>query len=367
MANNYVIGRGKLYFDQFLTGTQTKTGERYLGNTPALTMNSAYQNLDHYSSDEGLRVKDDSVQLQVDRTGSFQCDNISIENVALMFGATASTEQQGADTGLSETFLAYADRYIQLGATDTDPDGAINVTNVVVTNNSGLHANGYVTFAVAGVPLNADTITINGQAITLVTGVPTIHQVQIGASAEITAQSFKAEINAYPALYDVTASGEAEVITLTAIAAGTAGNSITMTESATNVTVSGATLAGGSASGVIGTTGNYEVDTARGRVYIVAAPADITDGDTIAITYDLQVGSRSLVVDEENQVEGALRFLADNPRGLNKDYYWPRVKLTPSGEFALKGETWQTMTFNMEVLQPATAGMKRAYVREATS
>jgi hypothetical protein len=58
-GNNYVIGRGKLYWDQFLTGTQTPTGQRYLGNTPALSMTSAYQNLDHYSSDFGLRVKDE--------------------------------------------------------------------------------------------------------------------------------------------------------------------------------------------------------------------------------------------------------------------------------------------------------------------
>jgi hypothetical protein len=364
-TNNYVIGRGKLYFDQFITGTQTKTGERYLGNTPALSMTSAYQNLDHYSSDEGLRVRDDSIQLQVDRNGTFQCDNITMDNVALMFGASPTDETQGTDTGRSETFTVLVNRIYQLGADDPlTPQGVINVANVVVTNNSGLHAYGSVTFAAAGVPVDGDTIVVNGQTITFQDASPIIHEILIGATPVEVAQAFKAEINAYPALYDVSASGDANIINLVAIASGTGGNSITLTESATNVTVSGATLTGGTASSTIAATNNFTIDAARGRITILEDPADITDGDELEIVYDIQVGAFTLVIDEENQVEGALRFIADNPRGDNKDYYWPRVKLTPSGEFALKGETWQTMTFNMEVLQPAGTGIKRVYVTQ---
>lgn len=367
MANNYVIGRGKLYFDQFVPGTQTRTGERYLGNTPALSLNSGYQNLDHYSSDEGLRVKDDSVQLQVDRTGSFQCDNISMDNVALMFGTEAVVSNQPSDTGRAETFTVQKGRVYQLGSDDDNPQGVINVTNVVVTNNSGLHASGYITFGAN--PADTETVTINGQAVTFVAASPGTHEVLIGPNAVATAQALKAEINAYPLIYDVEASGDGAVINVIAIASGTGGNAITLAEAVTagGFTVSGATLAGGSASGVIGATGNFTVDTARGRVTLEDEPADISDDDVIEIAYDVSVGERTIVVDDENQVEGALRFIADNPRGTNKDYYWPRVKLTPSGEFALKGETWQTMTFNMEILQPAQAGWKRVYITEQTA
>lgn len=368
MANNYVIGRGKLYFDQFITGTQTPTGERYLGNTPALSMNSAYQNLDHYSSDFGLRVKDDSVQLQVDRTGSFQCDNISMDNVALMFGSTAIISNQPSDTARVETFTVQAGRVYQLGSDDDYPQGVINVTNVVVNNNSGLHASGFYNFGAQ--PTAADTVELNGQTITFVSGTPAVHEVQIGPTALATAQAFKAEINAYPTLYDVEASGDALVITVVALASGTAGNSITLTETVTGAgfTVSpGGTLAGGSASGTIGATDNYILDAANGRITIEDVPADISNDDIIEVTYDVLVGERSIVVDEENQVEGRLRFIADNPRGTNKNYFWPRVKLSPSGEFALKGETWQTMTMNMEVLQPEQATWKRVYITEQTA
>lgn len=360
----YVVGRGRVYFDRFETGTQTPTGERYLGNTPGLTTTSTYQNLDHYSSDEGTRLKDDTVQLQADRGGTLQIDNITMPNVALMFGSSVTTLLQGANTGIAETFTMKAGHIYQLGSNDDHPDGARNVTNVVVTNNSGIHASGYIT--VGAQPTAADVIHVNGQLITFVASSPAIHEIVIGPTAVATAQGIKAEINAYPDLYDVHASGDGAVIDLVANAAGTAGNSIGLTETVTGAgfTVSGATLAGGSASGVITSTGNFTIDTDRARITVLDAPADITDGDVVAVTYDTLVYERSLVVDEENQVEGSVRFEADNAKGPDKDVFWPRVRLTPNGEFALKGETWQVMSFTMDVLQPTQPGWKRSYITE---
>lgn len=361
-TNNYVIGRGKLYFDKF-DDSGAASGERYLGNTPALSMTSAYQNLDHYTSDEGQRIKDDSAQLQIDRTGSFQCDNITMENVALVFGnADPVDETATTSTGLSETFVVNTDRFYQLG-TNVAADGVGNVSNVVITDNTGIRAYGDITFT--GNPAAADTVTINGNAITFVSGTPSTHEVQIGGDLLITAQRLIAEINAYPALYAVTAAGTEDVVSVRAIATGTGGNALTLAESSTALTVSGATLSGGSASGVIGATGNYEVDAANGRIHVLADAVDLADGDSIEVQYDRGISTRTLVIDQNNQVEGALRFIADNAKGRNKNYFWPRVKLTPNGEYALKGETWQVMTFNFEVLQPADGVTKRVYVREA--
>ena len=82
MANKqYTLGRGRLYFDAFLPNTKTKTGERYFGNTPSLSLTIESESLDHYDSDAGVRVKDDSVLLQLNRTGQFVTDNIDPENV----------------------------------------------------------------------------------------------------------------------------------------------------------------------------------------------------------------------------------------------------------------------------------------------
>ena len=90
---NYVVGRGRLFFNQFAVGTKTLSGgSRYLGNSPELSLSQDEEKLDHYNSDSGLKVKDASVSLQNDQSGSFSLDDISAENLALWFrGAVESS------------------------------------------------------------------------------------------------------------------------------------------------------------------------------------------------------------------------------------------------------------------------------------
>ena len=89
--NDYTIGRGKSYFDKFLPNTNRKTGEMYFGNGPEFTITTDTENLDHYASDYGLRVKDASVLLEAGMTGTFTCDNIAAENLRCGSWATWST------------------------------------------------------------------------------------------------------------------------------------------------------------------------------------------------------------------------------------------------------------------------------------
>jgi hypothetical protein len=251
-TRDYTIGRGKLYFDKFIPGTTTPTGERYLGNSPSVNVTSAYQDLPHYTSDYAVREMDDTFTLQTDRSGTFTLDNASIENVGLMFGSDAVPEAGAAATAASDTLtdvkLGY---YYQLGTNSVTPDGAGAVDNVTVT---------------------------------------------IG----------------------VTPVTEA---------------------------------------------GNYTVDLDNGRLYLLETATDITDGDDLVVAYDELADTTTLVIEEGEQVEGSLRFIADNPKGANKNYYWPYVRIQPTGDFALKGEQWQLMTFNFAVLTPKD-GRKRVYVRE---
>lgn len=110
-------------------------------------------------------------------------------------------------------------------------------------SNGNIQATGTLTFS--GVGTAADTITINGQVITLVAASPTGAQVLIGASATATAQNLKTYINANYATLGVTASGAAAVLTLTAVQPGTVGNAITTVESGTSTAFGAATLTGG--------------------------------------------------------------------------------------------------------------------------
>jgi phage tail sheath gpL-like len=104
--------------------------------------------------------------------------------------------------------------------------------------------------AVGGQPANTNTVTVNGHAITFISaGTPTATQVLIGATTADTAQSLRDVINSDPDLYGVTAGGTGTTVSLTALAQGTAGNSITLAEAVTDAgfTVSGATLTGANA------------------------------------------------------------------------------------------------------------------------
>lgn len=249
-GKNYTLGRGRVFFDRFpqnavINALTRGSGERYLGNTPEFLTNQESEDLDHFDSDQGVRTKDDSVQLTLDRGGSFITDNISSENIGLFFLGEASTLTQSAATGVIEVIEdAARGRFIQLGVTAGNPAGVRNVSNVVIGKGAGFST-------------------------------------------------------------PVTASG------------------------------------------------NFQVDEVLGRVYIEANAPDINNED-IQITYDVAASTRSRVVSGSTSIYGSLRFVADNPKGENRDYFFPYVKLSPDGDFNLKGDEWQQIGFTFEVLKKAS-------------
>lgn len=99
---------------------------------------------------------------------------------------------------------------------------------------------------------------------------------------------------------------------------------------------------------------NYEVDEELGRLYIEVDSADIADADDVEVTFDVAASSREQSVSSSNSIYGALRFVADNPKGQNRDYFFPYVKLAPDGDYNLKGEEWQQIGFTLEVLKKSS-------------
>lgn len=134
MADNLTLGRGKIYFARFLPGTMTPDGERYIGNTPGFSINLKEDKLDHYSSDAGVKQKDASISLSVDRTAKITCDNIDLENVALFFFGTKDTVTTVSATGKTETLSAVKKGlFYQLGTTPSTPSGVRKISNLVVS------------------------------------------------------------------------------------------------------------------------------------------------------------------------------------------------------------------------------------------
>ncbi len=248
-GKDYVVGKGELHFDKFEDGTKTLTGERYLGNTPEFSISQDQSTLDHYDADSGLNVKDESIVTEQNMTGSLVTDNISPENIALWFGGEIEDATIASATGVAQTIPAKKGRWLQLGTSESHPDGARNITTLLVK-----------------------------------VGVTTVLQ-----------------------------------------------------------------------------PNNYEFDGALGRVYIEEDAPDIDEDDPLIITYNQTAGLRKTIIAKGTSVGGALRFISKNPVGSQKDYFFPYVKITANGDFALKGDEWQQVPFAIEVLKRDSA-TERAYV-----
>lgn len=110
---------------------------------------------------------------------------------------------------------------------------------------------------------------------------------------------------------------------------------------------------------------NFEIDLDKGRVFVESDAADVADNDTLTIEYDIRPSSRTVIVGKGDEIRGSLRFLSANPVGSQKDYWWPYVKITPNGDFALKGSEWMQLGFSFEVLK--LSGKERVYVEAAST
>lgn len=122
------------------------------------------------------------------------------------------------------------------------------------TSAAGVAAKGSVLFT--ALPANNSILTVNGEDVTFVTGTPTTGQVKVGATIAATVAALVGYLNASAdadvddATYHADADGTSLLITAKAL--GTGGNAFTLAKStspALAVTLSGATLSGGAASG----------------------------------------------------------------------------------------------------------------------
>lgn len=102
---------------------------------------------------------------------------------------------------------------------------------------------------------------------------------------------------------------------------------------------------------VIPILNNAEVDLALGRIYIEPDSPGFVEGKVLVVQYDEAAQNRQLVLGKNKMAYGSLRFIADNPVGKNFDYFYPKVALTPDGEYAMKGDEWQVMGFTFQGLQ----------------
>ena len=113
--------------------------------------------------------------------------------------------------------------------------------------------------------------------------------------------------------------------------------------------VSAVTIKDGVTTKTLGT--HYALDAATGRVHCLVAFADFK------ADYTIDSSTRTQVVSSGIQVRGAMRVMAENTEGINRDYYMPSVTLSPNGDLMLKGDgtNWMSLKFDLEVLAKDSA------------
>ena len=133
LQDYYTLGTGEVYFGQFADGTSNPRGERLFGNVPAFNLTASQEKLDHFSSMRGVRTKDASVLLQLDYSGTMECDTISPENLAVFFLGDSSTLTATSTPVAGEAIndiekgLTY-----QIGTSSTNPAGVRKISAVTV-------------------------------------------------------------------------------------------------------------------------------------------------------------------------------------------------------------------------------------------
>ena len=210
---NYTLGRGELYFAPFIPGTTTPAGpQEYFGNTTEINLTSESEMLDHYDSDHGIRTKDDSVQLELNRTGTFITDHISPKNLAKWFAGVAQKVTQVLAT--AQTFaivdVQRGGRY-QIGVTVGNPsglrglsavsavkEGSPDVTLVVnVDYTIDVETGGFVVLDTSAVVADGDDVTVTYTADAI-----SYNQIKSGSVGSLDGQLFYKSFNPRGAKFD---------------------------------------------------------------------------------------------------------------------------------------------------------------------
>ena len=283
-----LIPSGKIFFDAF-NAAGAKTGERYLGLTPGFTVTIASDKIDSYSAESGTRQLDDQTLVTITRTGKLTVRQLSMENLALFLAGSVATPAQASGAVSNEAVSVLADRYYQLGASTANPSGVRSVSSVTVATGA------------------------------------------VATWAATTAYALGAQVKpATSPLYIYQAT-----------TAGTSGGSAPTWPTTIGATVTDGTVTWtciGIITPVLDT--DYTVDATLARVYVL--PTARVSG-TYPVPW-LFGYTKSAVSREQLQtagtadIYGALRFVAFNMKGTNRDLYASNVLLAPSGDIVFKAD-----------------------------
>lgn len=223
-------------------------------------------------------------------------DTVTIKGTVVTFvsGTPSGNQVQiGADATATAAALQ---AFLQASADTNLAANTYNTIGLVTTITArvyGTAGNAYgllksgTNIAVSGATLSGgvapDTLTVNGTAITFVAASPSGNQVLVGPTVAATSANLQAFLAASvdSNIAEATYATASLVTTVTAVDAGTDGNSFTLAKSSSHITLSGATLSGGTVPSSVGyaTTGSGTDISALLKLTSATAQALVTGYD----------------------------------------------------------------------------------------
>lgn len=89
-TENYAIGKGKLYIDEWTGSTPPASVTTAIGNCTSIEVEPTVERLAHYSSQTGFRTKDKNPIIQTDYSINFDCDEVAAVNLNRFLMGTRS-------------------------------------------------------------------------------------------------------------------------------------------------------------------------------------------------------------------------------------------------------------------------------------
>ena len=105
---------------------------------------------------------------------------------------------------------------------------------------------------------------------------------------------------------------------------------------------------------------DYELIAPFGMFRVI--PTGSMVGKNVSVAYSTTAHTRDRIISGRTSWEGPIKFISDNTTGANRQWFIPRGKLRANGDFALKGDEWQTLSFAIEVLKPAQSEFEAIYI-----
>jgi hypothetical protein len=96
---------------------------------------------------------------------------------------------------------------------------------------------------------------------------------------------------------------------------------------------------------------DYEVDLDRGMITFLSGSLVATAGIDIDVSYAVAASTREVVISGNQPVEGSIQFTSFNPKGADSMILIPWCKIMPAGDYALKGDEWQQIPLNVEIMK----------------